>query len=35
MAPDFEEGLRLARASINSGAAREKLALLIEYSNHP
>jgi anthranilate phosphoribosyltransferase len=34
-APDFEEGLRLARASANSGAAREKLALLIAYSNRP
>jgi anthranilate phosphoribosyltransferase len=33
MATDFEDGLKLARASANSGAAREKLALLIEYSN--
>jgi anthranilate phosphoribosyltransferase len=33
MAPDFEEGLTLARASVNSSAAREKLARLIEYSN--
>jgi anthranilate phosphoribosyltransferase len=34
MAGDFSEGLRLARASVNSGAAREKLAQLIEFSNH-
>ncbi|HEX8236501.1 MAG TPA: hypothetical protein VF600_11130 [Abditibacteriaceae bacterium] len=27
------EGLKLARASANSSAAREKLAQLIEYSN--
>src|SRR5690606_16571867 len=32
LAPDFEEGLNLARAAVNSGAAREKLARLIEYS---
>jgi anthranilate phosphoribosyltransferase len=33
LAPNFQNGLRLARASVNSGAAREKLILLIEYSN--
>jgi len=33
IAPDFREGLRLARAAIESGAAREKLAQLVEFSN--
>ncbi len=33
ISPTIEEGLRLARASVNSGAAREKLQQLIEYSN--
>jgi anthranilate phosphoribosyltransferase len=32
-ATDFKEGLRLARTSVNSGNAREKLARLIEFSN--
>jgi len=33
LAPDFQEGLNLARASANSGAAREKLMQLIEFTN--
>ena len=33
MSPTIAEGLQLARASVNSGAAREKLGQLIEYSN--
>jgi anthranilate phosphoribosyltransferase len=33
IAPNIGEGLNLARASVNSGAAREKLQQLIEYSN--
>ncbi len=33
VAPDFSTGLQLARASVNSGAAREKLARLIRYTN--
>lgn len=33
IAPDINEGLHLARASANSGAAREKLAQLIEFTN--
>jgi anthranilate phosphoribosyltransferase len=33
VAPDFSTGLQLARASVNSGAAREKLARLIHYTN--
>jgi anthranilate phosphoribosyltransferase len=32
-AADFKEGLALARASVNSGNAREKLARLIEFTN--
>lgn len=32
-AADFEDGLQLARASANSGSAREKLAQLIEFTN--
>jgi anthranilate phosphoribosyltransferase len=32
-APNFEDGLKLARASVNSGNAREKLARLIEFTN--
>lgn len=31
---DFDSGLKLARASIQSGAAREKLIRLIEFSNN-
>lgn len=31
--PNIEEGLKLSRASVNSGAAREKLFQMIEYSN--
>jgi anthranilate phosphoribosyltransferase len=34
MAPDFVAGLKLARASVNSGAAREKLAQLVHYTNN-
>lgn len=34
MAADFEEGLKLAWASVNSGAAREKLALLVEWTQN-
>lgn len=33
MVADFDEGLRLARATVNSGAARETLARLIEFTN--
>jgi len=33
IAPDFEEGLNLARATLNSGAAREQLARLVEFTN--
>jgi anthranilate phosphoribosyltransferase len=33
LAPDFHAGLKLARASVNSGAAREKLARLVGYTN--
>lgn len=33
LAQDFEEGLKLARASVSSGSAREKLQRLIEFSN--
>ena len=33
LSPTIEEGLELARASVNSGSAREKLQQLIEYSN--
>lgn len=32
LAPDFSAGLKLARASVNSGAAREKLMRLIEFT---
>ncbi len=32
-ADSFEDGIKLARASVNSGAAREKLLRLIEFSN--
>lgn len=32
-AADFAEGLKLARASVQSGAAREKLQRLVEFSN--
>jgi len=34
-ARDFAQGMELARASVDSGAAREKLARLIEVSNRP
>ena len=34
VAQDFEEGLKLARAAVNAGEAREKLARLIEFSNN-
>jgi anthranilate phosphoribosyltransferase len=33
ISPNIEEGLKLSRASVNSGAAREKLFQMIEYSN--
>jgi anthranilate phosphoribosyltransferase len=33
LAPNFEEGLRLARASVNSSAAREKLMQLVEFTS--
>jgi anthranilate phosphoribosyltransferase len=33
MADDFTDGLKLARASANGGAAREKLAQLVEFTN--
>ncbi|MBV9868223.1 MAG: anthranilate phosphoribosyltransferase [Abitibacteriaceae bacterium] len=33
MAQGFPEGLKLARASVNAGAAREKLAHLIKFTN--
>jgi len=33
MAEDFPDGLNLARASVNSGSAREKLIQLIQLSN--
>ena len=33
ISPTIAEGLQLARASVNSGSAREKLQRLIEYSN--
>ncbi len=33
ISPTIKDGLKLARASVNSGAAREKLGQMIEYSN--
>ncbi|MEK6732766.1 MAG: anthranilate phosphoribosyltransferase [Candidatus Omnitrophota bacterium] len=33
MAKDFKEGIEIARASIESGKAREKLKMLIEFTN--
>jgi anthranilate phosphoribosyltransferase len=33
-ANDFEEGLHLARASVRSGSAREKLMQLVKFTNH-
>jgi anthranilate phosphoribosyltransferase len=33
MADDFPDGLELARASVDSGSAREKLVRLVEFSN--
>jgi anthranilate phosphoribosyltransferase len=32
-APNFADGLKLARASVNSGAAREKLMQLVKFTN--
>ena len=33
VAQDFDDGLKLARASVNAGEAKEKLARLVEFTN--
>jgi anthranilate phosphoribosyltransferase len=35
MASDFQEGARLAAGAISSGAAKQNLAALVEFSNQP